>query len=207
MKYVFLIFLIFNINKVVFADLLNPSKFMQSMDSNKSVEFFCNVDKMSVKEARIFIEDVFAIIDYKYEVKNISTNYLKEFVLNCFKQKNLNEQVLDEVRNCLDILIDGLIKREQKNNFINISDFSRNEFYIIKCKSNKKRNEQEKEISGGIVIGCAETLCGVLLWLTPFRQAGTGLMIDGVRRMLNDTEEQAKKNEKHQYNNNKKFVE
>lgn len=41
------------------------------------------------------------------------------------------------------------------------------------------------EISNGIVIGAVETLAGALLWLTPFRTVGTGMMVDGVRRMLN----------------------
>jgi len=46
------------------------------------------------------------------------------------------------------------------------------------------------EVADGIIIGAVETLAGALLFLTPFRAVGTGLMVDGVRRMLNavDTE-------------------
>lgn len=51
------------------------------------------------------------------------------------------------------------------------------------------------EITNGLIIGAVETLAGALLWLTPFRSVGTGMMVDGVRRMLNAVEEEPDQND------------
>ncbi|NGX59269.1 MAG: hypothetical protein KR126chlam3_00417 [Chlamydiae bacterium] len=48
----------------------------------------------------------------------------------------------------------------------------------------------KSEVPDGVIIGAVETLAGALLWLTPFRAVGTGMMVDGVRRMLNAVEEE-----------------
>jgi len=46
------------------------------------------------------------------------------------------------------------------------------------------------EVPSELVIGAVETLGGALLWLTPFRAVGTGMMVDGVRRMLNAVQDE-----------------
>lgn len=52
-------------------------------------------------------------------------------------------------------------------------------------------NWTKAEVPSGVVIGAVETLAGALLWVTPFRTVGTGMMIDGVRRMLNAVDEES----------------
>lgn len=44
------------------------------------------------------------------------------------------------------------------------------------------------EVPSGIVIGLVEVGCGVLLLLTPFKKVGSGLIVDGSRRIFNDLE-------------------
>jgi hypothetical protein len=46
------------------------------------------------------------------------------------------------------------------------------------------------EVPSELIIGAVETFGGALLWLTPFRAVGTGMMVDGVRRMLNAVQEE-----------------
>lgn len=66
-----------------------------------------------------------------------------------------------------------------------------------KSKKSKKKAEEknDEKISGGIIIGWIETVCGVLLLVRLWKKVGSGLIVDGVRRMLNTTEEIAKQNE------------
>ena len=102
--------------------------------------------------------------------------------------------------------MDTLIENESEKKIICNAKYSNISILeeIIKCKSKKGKTKIDKEIPGGIIIGGIETICGALLWITPFRAVGAGMMVDGVRRMLNATEEESKKNEKNDKNNEKK---
>ncbi len=48
-------------------------------------------------------------------------------------------------------------------------------------------NDNE-DIPAGLVFGLIEIGCGALLWLTPFKHVGSGLMVDGTRRIFNQLE-------------------
>ncbi len=48
--------------------------------------------------------------------------------------------------------------------------------------------ENNDGCSASLILGLIEIGCGALLWVTPFKQVGSGLMVDGVRRIFNELE-------------------
>ena len=123
---------------------------------------------------------------------------MKHDVIAYVSYKITNPELLAEVEHCMHILIDDLIVSEQEY-LVPLSVKTHGlswDSLISECKNKHKKNNQNDlacEIPGGVVIGAVETACGALLWLTPLRHVGTGLMVDGVRRMLDAADEENEK--------------
>ncbi len=185
------------------ANELNPSEIIQLVEDKNIQELIHVFDvqkSLSIKESKRFLKDIIAIIGHRYSMLQMpSVNKLKDMVMIIIREYDisLSLSLQSEIEWCFSLLTDDFMLYRQQN--VNLFHTIYNqplplEYRLIKCKSSKKDDkiESNQEIPDGIVIGLVETMCGAILWVTPFRNIGTGMMVDGIRRILNSAEETSK---------------
>ena len=116
---------------------------------------------------------------------------------------NLSKEIDDlegfsKIKEITELLFQNIIEIESLHQSKFLSKQSLD--YLFKSKKENKKKNFDKEIPSGVIIGGMEFVSGVLLWVTPFKKVGVGLIVDGIRRMLNETEQIAKENEQKQSN-------
>ena len=99
------------------------------------------------------------------EFNNLSTLELKELVLSTLRNSELSIHI-----ESTSSLLDNYFSHFAANAIpLTEADFSNND-----------------ELPTGIILGLIEIGCGALLLLTPFKKIGSGLVVDGSRRIFND---------------------
>jgi len=178
-----------------FASNFNPKEVLEIIETEEEEslhDFYRKLDNISVKEAQEFAETLFELVRSNYG--NINFSEIKQVLSRILLNLNCKPNVLKEAENILNKIIDNLEEKELKKSF-STSDYSFENVKYKLEKIKKKEEKKEENVPNGIIIGGAETACGVLLLITPWWRVGTGLVVDGVRRMLNSTEEIAKQDE------------
>ena len=189
MKLIFIIsIIIIAISNSIFANNLNSNKFFQIIENNDEeglYSFFQKLDYVSLDEAKQFIKDVFLFV--KMEGVDININNINKIVFNLLNNIEDEPQIKEEISVFLYNIFNDLDGKENKS-------FRSNAFF--KKKNNKQKNsinENKENAPVGVIIGGIEVAAGILLLVTPWKAVGTGLVVDGVRRMLNKVEDIAEK--------------
>lgn len=184
-KYLLLFLLLFASSKG-FAEILTPAKLIELAESGNTSQIQQLLDsssELSIFQAQKFIADFITTIEKEYGF-HINLEELKNNIFEMIENEFYTDEQKSQIKSCFSMLL---------NNSSLASKNSESCYYLSKQKKHshkkKKENVQKEDISGGVIIGAVETLAGAILWITPFRVIGTGMMIDGVRRMLNSVEE------------------
>ena len=119
----------------------------------------------SLDEAYRLLKDLFS---YFPEFKSVRISDLKEIILE-------NIALVDSTNTSKDL----------ERYFNSLSIFS---FHGSTELGSLDPSVLEDELPGSIIIGIIELGCGALLWLTPFKSVGSGLLVAGARRIFNELE-------------------
>lgn len=181
-----ILFMLISIPMALFSKCFDSEETLRIIASGDETQIeknFKSTTQLAVSEANIFLNKL---------TKRIEKNFKTDIEYHSLR---------DTLWEIIDIqAASEYQKATAKNIFLNILD---NSFQAQDYKSSKKfkiPNRLEAlamgtkvhpltwlrgEVPSDVIIGAVETLAGALLWVTPFRSIGTGMMVDGVRRMLN----------------------
>lgn len=186
-RYIFIPLILFGINPYCFSlDSSSVLKYAEKNDPRALLNIFHENPNLSLIELRTFIFELKNEIEEKYKI-HISLEQLKDelirniYQIDCEIDLTLIEETMEQ-----------LITYPVQYSFYSLKEPSQ---FIVLCKSKKKEpyNDNFQNLPAGIIIGGVETLAGALLWITPFRKIGAGLVIDGLRRMLNEVQSSEEK--------------
>lgn len=149
----------------------------------------------TIKEAKFFIIDLSARLKLDgYIVEDIDLNEFQKHMIESVRLEISDEDQLQQA----EYLINELI------NSIRIEYVKKTKFPVGVSADGNPYNVQhrdDRELPDRMITGLIEFSAGCLLCFTPFRFIGGPMVIDGVRRMLDSTEEESKRIKEYMYSN------
>lgn len=192
MKYLFLLLL----PASIYCELPSAKKLLNSAERGEQVEQLFNLsDSYSVEDACLLFEKTKKLVEIKYGCE-ISLEEVKEIACSIF----LENGALHEESEKLSELLNLIFIREDYHSVLSQKDSNTLPLQNLKKEKNKSNSpKSDKEIPGTVIIGAVEVLAGALIWIVPpFRIIGSGMIMDGTRRLLDEAQEKDKNRKKEQ---------